>query len=162
MFSIDRESARGAARTEMKPSLNIVDTASADLFSDSGESLALSVISKPEHIAREWRDLQNRAAVSPYQAYDLVDAWARHPAEAAGVAPRIGVVRNVAGSIVAILPFGLVRRLGTTLGVYLGGSHFNVNLPLVDPALPLGPGAVTHILDAYCAATGADLLHLYH
>ena len=61
-----------------------------------------------------------------------------------------------------ILPFGLVRRLGTTVGVYLGGSHFNVNLPLVDPGLRLGPGAVTRILDEYCRITGADLLHLYH
>jgi CelD/BcsL family acetyltransferase involved in cellulose biosynthesis len=162
MFSIDRESARGAANAETRPSLSIVDTTAAELFSDTGDSLALSIISKPEPIAREWKDLQDRAPVSPYQAYDLVTLWVRHAAEAAGVAPRIGVLRNLAGSVVAILPFGLVRRLGTTIGVYLGGSHFNVNLPLVDPALPLGPGAVTHILDAYCAATGADLLHLNH
>jgi len=162
MFSIDRDSARGAAKVEVTPRLNIVDAAGADLFSDTGESLALSIISRPESIAREWKDLQDRAAVSPYQAYDLTDLWIRHAAEAAGVAPRVGVVRNLAGSVVAILPFGLIRRLGTTVGVYLGGSHFNVNLPLIDPALPVGPGAVMRILDAYCAATGADLLHLCH
>ena len=33
-------------------------------------------------------------------------------------------------------------------------------MPLVDPSLSLGPGAVTRIFDAYCRMTGADLLHL--
>ena len=46
------------------------------------------------------------------------------------------------------------------VGVYLGGSHFNVNLPLVDPSLSLGPGSLTRIFDAYCRMTGADVLHL--
>ena len=107
-------------------------------------------------------DLAQRAQVSPYQSFDLAELWVRHAAAAACVEPHVGVVRDADGRVVVILPFGLMRRLGTTVGVYLGGSHFNVNVPLVDPRLRLGPGAVTRILDEYCRIAGADLLHLYH
>ena len=132
------------------------------MFSESGEPLSLAVTSRLNSIAGDWRDLQQRAQVSPYQAFDLADLWVRHAAAAASVEARIGVVRNEAGKVVMILPFGLARHLGTNVGVYLGGSHFNVNLPLVDPGLPLVPGAVTRILDECCRIAGADLLHLYH
>lgn len=164
MFSIDTESAR-AARTEARMSGSEAHGRPMDharLFSESGEPLSLTLVSELDHIARDWRDLAQRALVSPYQSFDLAELWVRHAAEAACVEPRVGVVHDAQGRLVAILPFGLMRRLGTTVGVYLGGSHFNVNLPLVDPNLRLGPGAVTRFLDEYCRITGADLLHLYH
>ena len=172
MFTVDTEPARGAARRETKLSPSVANgqplggvsrpTDDTRLCSDSGQPLSLAVTSRLDSIASDWRDLQQRAPVSPYQTFDLAELWVRHAAAAAGVEPRIGVVRNEAGKVVMILPFGLIRRLGTTVGVYLGGSHFNVNVPLVDPSLRLGPGAVTRILDEYCRITGAHLLHLYH
>ena len=132
----------------------------ARILSDSGEALSLTVAPSLDALEADWQALQERAPVSPYQTFDLTESWVRHAAEAAGFEARIGVLRNAAGEAVMILPFGLERRLGTTVGVYLGGSHFNVNMPLVDPRLGLGPDAVARIFDAYCAMTGADLLHL--
>lgn len=132
----------------------------AQILSDSGETLSLTVAPSLDVLESDWQALQEHAPVSPYQTFDLAESWVRHAAEAAGTEARIGVLRNAAGEVVMILPFGLVRRLGTTVGVYLGGSHFNVNMPLVDPRLSLGPEAVTRMFDAYCLMTGADLLHL--
>jgi CelD/BcsL family acetyltransferase involved in cellulose biosynthesis len=169
MFSVDTESARGAvesgtrldpADTRIRSLGGVREPAVARFLTESGEALSLTVTSTLAPIATDWRALQQRAPVSPYQTFDLAEAWVLHAAEAAGFEPRIGVVRNAAGDVVMILPFGLVRRLGTVVGVYLGGSHFNVNLPLVDPGLRLGLATVTRVLDAYCLMTGADLLHL--
>ena len=75
-----------------------------------------------------------------------------------GLLRQLSVLRLGGAAIIASLAFFLISNFG----VYLGGSHFNVNLPLVDPGLPLVPGAVTRILDECCRIAGADLLHLYH
>ena len=128
----------------------------------SGEALSLSIAPALDPIEREWQALQERIPVSPYQRFDLVDCWVRHAAAGAGCDVRIGIVRNGAGEAVMILPFGLVRRLGTSVAVYLGGSHFNVNMPLVDPGLRLDAGTLTHLFDAYCRLTGADALYLFN
>ncbi len=159
MFSVDPESARGATKQAMSPSGAALDIR---LCSESGEPLSLAVVSTLEALAGDWQALQQRAPVSPYQSFDLAEPWLLHAAGAAGFEPRIGVLRNAKGEVAMILPFGLIHRLGTAVGVYLGGSHFNVNLPLVDPSLDLGPGSIVQILDAYCRITGADLLHLFH
>ncbi len=130
------------------------------LVPDPGQSLSLTVTPTLDVLEADWKDLQERAAVSPYQRFDLVDAWVRNAAVGDGLEAQIGVARDAAGRVAMILPFGLIRRLGTTVGIYLGGSHFNVNMPLVDPELRIGPKAVASLLDAYCRATGVDLLLL--
>ncbi len=170
MLSVDRDLARDAAKCDVRLDASgvhrtldaVARPVAARLFSESGEPLSLAVTSTLDSISGEWQALQQRAPVSPYQTFDLAEPWLLHAAEAAGFEPRIGVLRNAKREVVMILPFGLIRRLGTTAAIYLGGSHFNVNIPLVDPSLDLGPGSLTRILDAYCLATGADLLHLYH
>ena len=166
MFDVDRDSARGAAKCELRLDAAGADRAlgslGAHLFSESGEPLSLAITATLKSLAGDWHALQQHAPVSPYQTIDLAEPWLLHAAEAAGFEPRIGVLHNARGEAVMILPFGLIQRLGTTVAVYLGGSHFNVNLPLVDPRLKLGPGSLTRILDEYCRMTGADLLHLYH
>jgi predicted ATP-grasp superfamily ATP-dependent carboligase/CelD/BcsL family acetyltransferase involved in cellulose biosynthesis len=108
----------------------------------------------------EWIELEARAAASPYQRFDLVETWTRHAAPGASLEPRIGVLRNAENDAVMILPFGVTQHLGATIGVYLGGSHFNLNMPLVDPELRLEQQMVAEIFDAYCHGTGADLLLL--
>jgi CelD/BcsL family acetyltransferase involved in cellulose biosynthesis len=124
------------------------------------ESWSLSVATALEGLAADWRALETRAPISPYQRFDLIDAWCRHAAPGAGVEPRIGLVRDEHARLVMILPLGLSRRMGMTVAGYLGGSHFNVNMPLVDPAFPLPGERLLEVLDRYCELTGADLLSL--
>jgi CelD/BcsL family acetyltransferase involved in cellulose biosynthesis len=177
MFILDTKSSANRPREEAKPMPRFRETgaqAHEDLracydarrleegqrYFDPGQSLSLTVTPTLAALEADWKDLQDRAAVSPYQRFDLADAWVRNAAPGAGLEARIGAVRDATGRIVMILPFGLIRRLGATVGVYLGGSHFNLNMPLVDPELRLGPSVAASILDQYCAATGADLLLL--
>jgi CelD/BcsL family acetyltransferase involved in cellulose biosynthesis len=179
MFILDTKSSANRPREEAKPMPRFRETGAetheglrarydarrleeGQRYSDPGQSLSLTVTPALDVVEADWKDLQERAAVSPYQRFDLADAWARHAAAGAGLEARIGVARDVTGRVVMILPFGLIRRLGTTVGVYLGGSHFNLNMPLVDPELRIGPSLAANILDQYCDATGADLLLLYN
>jgi CelD/BcsL family acetyltransferase involved in cellulose biosynthesis len=139
---------------------SVIKPKSVRVLSESGGALSLAVTPDLASIASDWRALQQGAPISPYQRFDLAETWTRRAADSAGVEPRIGVVRNAGDEVVMILPFGFVRRLGTAVAVYLGGSHFNVNLPLADPRLSLGPDTLTRIFDSYCRLTGADVLHL--
>ena len=179
MFILDTKSSANRPREEAKPMPRFRETGAetheglrarydarrleeGQRYSDPGQSLSLTVTPALDVVEADWKDLQERAAVSPYQRFDLADAWVRHAAAGAGLEARIGVARDVTGRVVMILPFGLIRRLGTTVGVYLGGSHFNLNMPLVDPELRIGPSLAANILDQYCDVTGADLLLLYN
>jgi CelD/BcsL family acetyltransferase involved in cellulose biosynthesis len=177
MFSLETKPSSNKPREEAKPMPRFRETATeayevlrppydarqpkdAQRLSDRDPSLSLTVTPTLEMIEADWKDLQESAAVSPYQRFDLADVWVRNAAPGAGLEARIGVARDATGRVVMILPFGLIRRLGTTVGVFLGGSHFNANTPLVDPGLRLDPSTITGLLDQYCEATGADLLLL--
>jgi CelD/BcsL family acetyltransferase involved in cellulose biosynthesis len=130
------------------------------ILPDSGGSLSLSIVTSPRAVEAEWKALEERAAISPYQRLDLAAAWLDHGAAPEGVEARIGVVRDETGRVVMILPFGVVRQFGISIAVYLGGSHFNLNLPLADPNLRLGKRAAGVLLDAYAEMTNADLVLL--
>jgi CelD/BcsL family acetyltransferase involved in cellulose biosynthesis len=134
---------------------------SADVVAaNRADSWSLSIATSVDGLAAEWRVLENRAPVSPYQRFDLIAAWCRHAAPGEGVEPRIGIVRDEHARLVMILPLGLTRRMGLTVASYLGGSHFNINMPLVDPGFPLTGERLLEVLDRYCELTGADLLSL--
>lgn len=130
------------------------------ILPESGGRLSLSVATDLQAIETDWKALQERAAISPYQRYDLASAWLRHAAASEGLSPRIGVVRDETDRVTMILPFGVQRHLGLGIATYLGGSHFNLNLPLADPYLRLGAHAATALLDAYAKAARADLVLL--
>ncbi len=127
---------------------------------DSISDFSLSVVETLSSVEQDWRALEKRAVISPYQDFDLMRAWADHAAQSEGFSVSVGIVRNAAGRVVVILPFGLVRKLGATVGEYLGGKHFNVNMPLVDRELRLDRAQISALLDRYCKAAGADLLVL--
>ncbi|MDQ0469385.1 GNAT family N-acetyltransferase [Labrys wisconsinensis] len=133
-----------------------------DTASEAAAGMAVTVAAGIDAVAEDWRALERRAAISPYQRFDFIAAWVRHAAAEAGLEARIGVVRDGAGRVVAILPFGVKAGRLAASAHYLGGSHVNINMPLVDPsfARTLTPAAVETLLDDYCAAAGADLLIL--
>ncbi|MFN8830293.1 MAG: GNAT family N-acetyltransferase [Labrys sp. (in: a-proteobacteria)] len=124
--------------------------------------LSVCVSEDVVRLRADWLALERTALASPYQRFDFIVAWLTHAAEAANVVPRVGLVRDGDGALVAILPFGLRRGSLTRIGVYLGGSHVNFGLPLIDRTVldRLTPDAVAAILSDYCAASGLDALHL--
>lgn len=127
---------------------------------DSISNLSLSIAETLNSVEDDWRALEERALISPYQDFDLMRAWTDHAAKSEGFSVRVGIVRNAAGRVVIILPFGLLRKRGATVGEYLGGRHFNLNMPLVDPEVRLDRAAAGSLFDRYCKATCADVLLL--
>jgi CelD/BcsL family acetyltransferase involved in cellulose biosynthesis len=124
--------------------------------------LSVSVSGDVAGLRQEWRALERRAVASPYQRHDFIARWVEHAAAGAGVTPRVGLVRDADGALVAILPLGVRRRSLTKVGVYLGGSHVNFGLPLIDRAVQerLSGADVAAMLSDYCTASGIDALHL--
>ena len=122
----------------------------------------LSLAVSPAAIEADWRELEQRSPISAYQHFDFLKAWLDHAAAAQGVAASIGVVRNEAGRVVAILPFGLTSRMGLKIASYLGGDHVNLNMALLDPAYArsLGRDGAEALLHDYCLAAGADVMLL--
>lgn len=124
--------------------------------------LRLSVASTPDAVACDWHRLEAAAGASPYQAHGFLAAWSRHAAGGAGMVPRVGLVHDALGELVAILPFGVERFGPARLAGYLGGSHANLNMPLLAPgwAARLGPGGLREMVRDYAAAVGADAVVL--
>jgi CelD/BcsL family acetyltransferase involved in cellulose biosynthesis len=126
------------------------------------DRLRLTVATDITPLAFEWRDLEARCEISPYQSYDFIAAWARRAAAQNGVEVRVGVVRDEWGKIAAILPFGVTKGRFVTTAHYLGASHSNLNMPLVSRAHAnrFQPETVKALLTSYGEAVGADLLVL--
>ncbi len=143
-------------RTETRPSPPKIGA----ILPDSGGSLSLSIATELGAVEADWKALEERAAISPYQRYDLAAAWLRHAAASERLRARIGVVRDDTERVVMVLPLGVEHRFGITVATYLGGSHFNLNLPLCDPHLRLGGIAAAALLDVYAKEAGADLFLL--
>lgn len=109
-------------------------------------------------VAPLWSALLSDAVATPYQAPALLKAWADHAAAHEGVAPLIVVARDPSGRPVALLPFGVSRRLGVAVGRFLGGSHANYNLPVIrrDRLDRFTPAETRRLLELAAEAAGLD------
>ncbi len=98
---------------------------------------------------------------TPYQRFDLLDAWQRHVGPHEGFAPFIVIVRDRDGDPLLLLPFATRRENGANVARFLGGKHptFNMGLWRRDFA----SDAVKDDLDAVLSAiatNGVDVLAL--
>ncbi|KRE07507.1 hypothetical protein ASE63_22685 [Bosea sp. Root381] len=107
-------------------------------------------------VEREWRALEARALVTPYQAY----GWVRPFIETVGAAERMDVrfaaVRDADGAALAILPLVITRRNGIRFAEFIGGKHANYHMGLYAPdfAAKLDPAAARLLLTEIGVAIG--------
>jgi CelD/BcsL family acetyltransferase involved in cellulose biosynthesis len=84
-------------------------------------------------VEADWRALETRALVTPYQAY----GWVRPFVETVGAAERMDfrhvVVRDASGEPIAILPLVITRRNGIRFAEFVGGKHANYHMGLYAP-----------------------------
>jgi CelD/BcsL family acetyltransferase involved in cellulose biosynthesis len=125
---------------------------------------ALQVVRDPAEVGAEWRLLQSLANVSPYQRLDYIAAWLGQGAREERMEACIGLVRDWQGEPAMLLPFGIRKGALGRIAHYLGGTHVNLNMPLVAPGFRkrLSPAMVQEILSAYCRSAGVDTLALAH
>jgi CelD/BcsL family acetyltransferase involved in cellulose biosynthesis len=78
-----------------------------------------------------WRRLDDGGALAtPYQRFDLLEAWQRHVGSRAGVTPLLVAGFDSAGEPLFLWPFGRVRRGGLAVARFLGSKHANFNMGL--------------------------------
>jgi CelD/BcsL family acetyltransferase involved in cellulose biosynthesis len=102
---------------------------------------SLSVVEEIAALAEDWRALEDRALVTPYQAY----GWVRPFTDTVGAAERMAfrhaVLRDAGGAALAILPLVITRRSGIRFAEFIGGKHANYHMGIYDPAFAAGLNA---------------------
>jgi CelD/BcsL family acetyltransferase involved in cellulose biosynthesis len=78
-----------------------------------------------------WRALEQPGELStPYQRYDLLNAWQRHVGTSENLAPFIVVASDAELRPLLLMPLALQQRAGIRTAQFLGGKHTTFNMPL--------------------------------
>lgn len=120
---------------------------------------SLSVVEDIAALADEWRALEDRALVTPYQAYGWVRPFTNTVGAAERMAFRYAVLRDAGGAALAILPLVITRRSGIRFAEFIGGKHANYHMGLYDPAFAAGldaAGARLMLAEIGAAIGGLD------
>jgi CelD/BcsL family acetyltransferase involved in cellulose biosynthesis len=81
-------------------------------------------------VEREWRALESGQTATPYQRFDLVNAWQNHVGVSLGAKPLSVLARDAEGRPVMLLPL-VTKSLGPLrVACFPGGKHSNFNMPL--------------------------------
>jgi CelD/BcsL family acetyltransferase involved in cellulose biosynthesis len=81
-------------------------------------------------VEREWRALESGQSATPYQRFDLVNAWQDHAGAALGAVPLAVAAYDADKRVVMVLPL-VVRSFGPfRIGSFPGGKHSNFNMAL--------------------------------
>ncbi len=87
-------------------------------------------------IAPFWDEIAaNGARASVFQSYGWLTAWTQTAASISGEEPLIVTARCAQGRLRLLLPLGLERVGGQIVAGFLGQSHANYGLALLDPEL---------------------------
>jgi CelD/BcsL family acetyltransferase involved in cellulose biosynthesis len=126
-------------------------------------NLDIEVFSDFDHAAGPWTAFARDAHATPYQALEWQGAWWRHVAEPGGESLKIvGLRRN--GALLALLPLASRHEAGVRVARFMGGTHFNLQLPLWRDGLAdvLDGSTVEGLLRRIGEAVQADVVELSH
>jgi CelD/BcsL family acetyltransferase involved in cellulose biosynthesis len=80
-----------------------------------------------------WRSLEQPSQFStPYQRFDLLEAWQRQVGAREGVRPFIVIAYDKDRQPLLLLPLGVSRENGARVARFLGGKHVTFNMALWD------------------------------
>jgi CelD/BcsL family acetyltransferase involved in cellulose biosynthesis len=80
-----------------------------------------------------WRSLEQSSQFStPYQRFDLLEAWQRQVGMREGVSPFIVIAYDRDRQPLFLLPLGVSREHGARVARFLGGKHVTFNMALWD------------------------------
>lgn len=126
-------------------------------------SLQFQVAMDPRSVETEWRKFGSHAIGHVFADYDFIAPWTATVGAERQIAPRIVLVRDRAGRLQALLPFGIRRAFGARLLEWLGGEQADYPGGFLDRDLLAGLADeaearrfVTSVLDA----AGGDAVRL--
>ena len=136
--------------------------ASSDVTDTS--NLQISIVTDIQVIEQAWRRLEQRAPSTIYQKFDFCAAWLSTLGVSSGAHASV-ITGWVGEELVLLLPLCTRKFAGLRETQFIGGSHANYNLPLIDPALATSWTAAD--MDGLLAnvrrnGLGSDLLCLSH
>ena len=108
-----------------------------------------------------WAELEACAIAPPYQGFAFLNAWRGTVGRACGVTPFIVVGRDAAGTVNALLPFGVTRVGPLAIASFLGGKDANFNMGLYRPGVAADGPALRDLLRR-AAAMGAPRIAGFH
>ena len=111
----------------------------------------------------EWRGFEQSGAFgTPYQRFDLLDAWLRHVGACEGVTPFIVVAHDRAGKPLLLLPLAVTHAKGLRVASFPGGKHATFNMALWDRdfASSATKAELDALISGIRAHGGADVLAL--
>lgn len=120
---------------------------------------AITVVSDIAAIEADWRALEERALVTPYQAYGWVRPFVETVGAAHGMAFRYVTLRDAGNGLLAILPLVVTRRNCIRFAEFIGGKHANYHMGIYRPefAAALDAGSArTMLVDIGKAIGGLD------
>lgn len=102
----------------------------------AGHTLSLEFHNEIGAIAPFWDEIAATGArASVFQSHGWLAAWTKTAAAISGEEPLIVTARCPEGRLRMLLPLGLERTAGVTIAGFLGQSHANYGLALVEPRL---------------------------
>lgn len=107
-------------------------------------------------IAPFWDEIAATGArASVFQSFGWLSSWSRTAAAISGETPLVVTARCAEGRLRLLLPLGLEHAGGVTVAGFLGQSHANYGMALVDPALApgLSRSVVRHLFHAIARDT---------
>src|SRR4051794_23787339 len=116
---------------------------------------AVGILSNMREAETVWRGLQQSSQFStPYQRFDLLEAWQRQVGDREGVQPFIVIGYDKDRQPLLLLPLGIKRESGVRVARFLGGKHATFNMALWRKDFAV---AATHAdLDALMSGIRAD------
>lgn len=109
-----------------------------------------------------WRKLLSSSPlVTPYQSFELLDAWLSSIGKSEGVSPLVVVAFDADDHPLAVLPLAVSRENGARVARFIGGKHTTFNMPIWDRAFASTATSadVSAILDAV-SQDGVDVAAL--
>jgi CelD/BcsL family acetyltransferase involved in cellulose biosynthesis len=91
---------------------------------------SVAIVPDMAAIETEWRALEARALVTPYQSYGWINAFVATVGAAHEMDFRHAVLRDATGAAQAILPLVITRRGGIRFAEFIGGKHANYHMGL--------------------------------
>ena len=107
----------------------------------------------------DWRALEYRALITPYQAYGWVRAFVETVGAAHGMDLRYAVLRDANAQPVAILPLVITRRNGIRFAEFIGGKHANYHMGIYAPEFAAAldaPAARAMLAEVAAGISGLD------
>lgn len=126
-------------------------------------NLDIEISSDMNEAAGLWGEFARDAHATPYQAFDWEHAWWRHVAEPGGESLKLVSIRRD-GALLALLPLAIRRENGVCVARFLGGTHFNLQVPLWRDGFStaLAGSPVERLLRRIGEAVHADVVALSH